>query len=145
MSDIRQVAYVDGWKTLEHFAGIRSLSRPATEDDHMKHEARLACAAAVPVAAEPGSRVESVGTLGDRAVPSGRKLQSDDMIPCTANMVHGCNCGSEYVVIPKEIPLAKDEPFMCASCGCELRGRWSSRNFDYEPFHLGSGEELHSH
>jgi hypothetical protein len=112
----------------------------------MKHEARLACTAAGPVAAEPGVRVESAASFGDRAVRPGRALRSDDKIPCSANMaanmIHGCDCGSEYVVIPKEIPLANDEPFICASCGCELRGRWSSRNFDYEPFHLLSGEEL---
>jgi len=66
-------------------------------------------------------------------------------IPSTANMIYRCNCGVEYVVIPKEIPLAKNEQLICANCGCELRGRWSSQNFDYEPFNLCSEEEPRKH
>lgn len=51
-------------------------------------------------------------------------------------MNYRCNCGKEFVVIPKEIPLTRDEQLICADCGCELKGRWSSRNFDYEPLDL---------
>lgn len=47
-------------------------------------------------------------------------------------MNYRCACGMEYVVAPKEIPLANDERLIC-NCGRELKGRWSSRNFDYEP------------
>jgi hypothetical protein len=60
-----------------------------------------------------------------------------------AGMIHRCDCGTDHVVIPKEIPLANDEQCLCASCGCEVRGRWSSRYFDYEPFHLLPEEEPH--
>jgi hypothetical protein len=60
-------------------------------------------------------------------------------------MNYYCNCGMEYVVIPKEIPLTRDERLVCANCGCELRGRWSSRNFDYEPLHLFPQEEPSKH
>lgn len=59
--------------------------------------------------------------------------RSDDKTPCTTGMVHRCDCGTDHIVTPKEIPLANDEPCSCASCGCELKGRWSSRYFDYEP------------
>jgi hypothetical protein len=58
---------------------------------------------------------------------------------------HRRNCGLEYVVVPKEIPLAKDEQFICDNCGRELKGRWSSRNLDYEPFHLFPVEAPRKH
>jgi hypothetical protein len=59
-------------------------------------------------------------------------------------MIYRCSCGTEYVVIPKEIPLPNDEQYICASCGCGLRGRWSSRNFDYEPLYLHREEHPHN-
>jgi hypothetical protein len=49
-------------------------------------------------------------------------------------MKHRCNCGVQYVIVPKEIPLAKNERLVCDDCGRELSGQWSSRYFDYEPF-----------
>jgi hypothetical protein len=59
-------------------------------------------------------------------------------------MIHRCDCGTDHVVIPKEIPLASDEHCVCADCGCELRGRWSSRNFDYAPLYASVEEDLGS-
>lgn len=53
--------------------------------------------------------------------------------PTTPGIIHRCSCGAGYIVIPKELPLPKDEPLVCAHCECALNGRWSSRNFDYEP------------
>jgi hypothetical protein len=47
-------------------------------------------------------------------------------------MNYRCTCGTDYVVVPKEIPLANDEQVIC-DCGCPLKLRWSSRNFDYQP------------
>ena len=49
-----------------------------------------------------------------------------------STMNHRCGCGASYLVVPKEIPLAEDEFLICDACGCSLKGRWSSRNFDYE-------------
>jgi hypothetical protein len=57
----------------------------------------------------------------------------DEALILGTNMICRCDCGADYAVVPKEIPLANDEHCTCAGCGCELRGRWSSRNFDYEP------------
>lgn len=54
-------------------------------------------------------------------------------------MKYRCTCGMEYVVAPKEIPLTNDEQLIC-NCGCELKGRWSSRYFDYEPINLFPAE-----
>src|SRR6266702_4341070 len=54
-----------------------------------------------------------------------RERRPDDKISCATGMIHGCDCGTEYVAVPKEIPLANDEQCICAGCGCELRGRWS--------------------
>jgi hypothetical protein len=59
-------------------------------------------------------------------------------------MIYGCDCGTDYVVIPKEIPVANDEHHVCAGCGSELRGRWSLRNFDYAPLHSSPKEDRDS-
>ncbi|MBR0955341.1 hypothetical protein [Bradyrhizobium canariense] len=50
-----------------------------------------------------------------------------------ADLNHHCRCGARYVVVSKEIPLPNDEQLSCVHCGRELKGRWSSRYFDYEP------------
>lgn len=71
------------------------------------------------------------------------ECRPDNKTPGAAGMIHRCDCGTDHAVIPKEIPLANDEPCICAGCGCELRGRRSSRYFDYEPLHLCREEELH--
>ena len=63
----------------------------------------------------------------DPVWPRGRAFSAN-------HMKYRCKCGALYVVIPKEIPLAKTEQPTCDNCGCELHGQWSSRYFDYEPF-----------
>src|SRR5262245_61948261 len=59
-------------------------------------------------------------------------VRSNDTTPYPADMSYRCYVGMEYVVTPKEIPLTKDEWLACEHCGCELKGKWSSRNFDYQ-------------
>jgi len=47
-------------------------------------------------------------------------------------MRYRCSCGAEYTVIPKEVPLAKEEVIFCR-CGRMLRGsKHSTKYFDYE-------------
>lgn len=49
-----------------------------------------------------------------------------------ADLNHHCRCGARFVIVPNEIPLPHDELLSCVHCGRELKGRWSSRYFDYE-------------
>src|SRR4051812_44982165 len=53
--------------------------------------------------------------------------------PAMNHMKHMCSCGREYAAVPREVPLSADDPVNCHSCGCLLRGRRSSRYFDYFP------------
>jgi hypothetical protein len=48
-------------------------------------------------------------------------------------MRYSCDCGLEYVVIPKEIPLVVAKKIVCSRCGGDVRGLWSPQFFDYEP------------
>lgn len=55
-------------------------------------------------------------------------------------MKHRCPCGLKYLVTPKEIPLNENERIVCI-CGRDVKGRWSSKFFDYEliqPAHIVS-------
>jgi predicted SprT family Zn-dependent metalloprotease len=69
--------------------------------------------------------------LYDRSTSA--RLRLDNTTLCATHMNYRCQCGVDYVVSPKEIPLMEDERLLCDNCGHELKGRWGSRNFDYAP------------
>jgi hypothetical protein len=48
-------------------------------------------------------------------------------------MEHSCICGQVFSIVPKEIPLSADYLVVCDCCGLPVKGRWSTRFFDYEP------------
>lgn len=48
-------------------------------------------------------------------------------------MKHICICGQVFSIVPKEIPLSADDLVVCDCCGLTVKGRWSTRFFDYEP------------
>ena len=50
-----------------------------------------------------------------------------------SQMRYQCPCGTEYRIVPKEIPLANDEVIIC-ECGRPIgyKGKYGTRSFDYE-------------
>lgn len=48
-----------------------------------------------------------------------------------------CPCGAMYKIVPKEIPLAKDEVILCECGRMLLDSRHSTRHFDYEKVEYG--------
>ncbi|SHN82339.1 hypothetical protein SAMN05444170_5083 [Bradyrhizobium erythrophlei] len=50
-----------------------------------------------------------------------------------SHMRFPCQCGVEYRIVPKEIPLTKDEVIVC-ECGRPIgnQGKYSTRYFDYQ-------------
>jgi hypothetical protein len=48
-------------------------------------------------------------------------------------MRHFCECGRGYLIIPKDVPLNERTRVVCA-CGLDVKARWSSQFFDYQPF-----------
>lgn len=86
----------------------------------------------LPILARPQDSSGRAGWVDDRNDPfrlSGERFSA-------GHMKHRCDCGMSYLVIPKEIPLAKGQQLTCDNCRSALHGRWSSRYFDYKPFRI---------
>jgi len=71
-----------------------------------------------PLGRPPGSRLQASSrqpSAADQRQPDPQ--HPDPQHPYGCSMNYRCTCGMDYVVVPKEIPLANDEQVIC-DCGC---------------------------